>query len=71
MKLSTQGKMTFVMVLQKALMEGKDISHIMSELEFELDGGELVCVNPPVIELGVCNTDDSGFLPPEALNASE
>jgi hypothetical protein len=51
MKLSNQGMGTLMMCLQKSLMEQSDIMPMLQELNFELEGEEIVCVNPPKIEL--------------------
>jgi hypothetical protein len=49
-KLSNQAMLSFVFLLQKALMEGKDISDMMASMKFVLDdNNELVCLNPPVV----------------------
>lgn len=51
MKLSNQGMGTLMMCLQKSLMEQSDIVPMLEELNFEVDGDEIVCTNPPVVEL--------------------
>lgn len=51
MKLSNQGMGTLMMCLQKSLMEQSDIVPMLQELNFELDGDEIVCTNPPKVEL--------------------
>lgn len=50
MKLSTQALTTFVMILQKALMEQTDITELMKELDFDNTVDGLVCVNAPVLD---------------------
>ena len=51
MKLSNQGMGTLMMCLQKSLMEQSDIVPMLQDLNFEVDGGEIVCINPPKVEL--------------------
>jgi len=51
MKLSNQGMGTLMMCLQKSLMEQSDIVPLLQELEFEIQGDEIVCTNPPKVEL--------------------
>jgi len=51
MKLSNQGIGTLMMCLQKSLMEQSDIVPMLEELNFEVNGDEIVCTNPPVVEL--------------------
>ena len=51
MKLSNQGMGTLMMCLQKSLMEQSDIVPLLQELEFEIQGDEIVCTNPPKAEL--------------------
>ena len=51
MKLSNQGMGTLMMCLQKSLIEQSDIVPMLQELNFEVDGEEIVCTNPPKIEL--------------------
>jgi hypothetical protein len=51
MKLSNQGMGTLMMCLQKSLMEQSDIVPMLEELNFEVNGDEIVCTNPPVVEL--------------------
>jgi hypothetical protein len=45
-----------MMCLQKSLMEQSDIVPMLEELNFEVDGEEIVCTNPPVVELN--NVED-------------
>lgn len=53
-KLSKQAKMSFVFLLQKGMMEGKDISEMMESMRFAIDdSGELVCLNPPVVSASI------------------
>lgn len=63
-KLSKQGMMSFVMLFQKALIENRDISEIMSSMEFMIsDDDELVCLNPPTIEIpNSPNAKSEGFI---------
>ena len=51
MKLSNQGMGTLMMCLQKSLMEQSDIVPLLQELNFEVEGDEIVCTNPPKGEL--------------------
>ncbi len=51
MKLSNQGMGTLMMCLQKSLMEQSDIVPMLQDLNFEVDGDEIVCTNPPKVEL--------------------
>jgi len=51
MKLSNQGMGTLMMCLQKSLMEQSDIIPMLQELNFEIEGEEIVCTNPPKVEL--------------------
>ena len=51
MKLSNQGMGTLMMCLQKSLMEQSDIVIMLEELNFEVDGEEIICTNPPTVEL--------------------
>jgi len=51
MKLSTQGMGTLMMCLQKSLMEQSDIVPLLQELNFEIEGEEIICINPPKVEL--------------------
>lgn len=51
MKLSNQGMGTLMMCLQKSLMEQSDIVSMLQELNFAVDGEEIVCTNPPKVEL--------------------
>ena len=55
MKLSNQGMGTLMMCLQKSLMEQSDIVPMLEELNFEVDGEEIVCTNPPTVNL---NTEE-------------
>ena len=51
MKLSNQGMGTLMMCLQKSLMEQSDIVPLLQDLEFEIQDDEIVCTNPPKVEL--------------------
>ena len=51
MKLSNQGMGTLMMCLQKSLMEQSDIVPLLQDLEFEIQGDEIVWTNPPKVEL--------------------
>ena len=51
MKLSNQGMGTLMMCLQKSLMEQSDIVPLLQELEFKIEGDEIICTNPPKVEL--------------------
>ena len=55
MKLSNQGMGTLMMCLQKSLMEQSDIVPMLEELNFEVDGEEIGCTNPPTVNL---NTEE-------------
>lgn len=58
MKLSNQGMGTLMMCLQKSLLEQSDIVPMLQELNFELDGDEIVCINPPIVELNNIDIDE-------------
>lgn len=58
MKLSNQGMGTLMMCLQKSLLEQSDIVPMLQELNFELDGDEIVCINPPIVELNNIDMDE-------------
>jgi|TARA_Y100000034_G_C6854905_1_gene388339 hypothetical protein len=52
MKLSNQGMGAIMMVLQKCLMEERDIVPLLQEMNFQVDGpsqSELIVTNPPVV----------------------
>tara|TARA_R100000234_G_scaffold103462_1_gene72953 strand:+ start:390 stop:566 length:177 start_codon:yes stop_codon:yes gene_type:complete len=57
MKLSNQGMGTLMMCLQKSLLEQSDIVPLLQGLEFEIQGDEIVCTNPPKVELNSAETD--------------
>ena len=57
MKLSNQGMGTLMMCLQKSLMEQSDIVPLLQDLEFEIQGDEIVCTNPPKVELNPAEID--------------
>ena len=57
MKLSNQGMGTLMMCLQKSLMEQSDIVPLLQDLEFEIQDDEIVCTNPPKVELNSAETD--------------
>ena len=57
MKLSNQGMGTLMMCLQKSLMEQSDIVPLLQELEFEIQGDEIICTNPPKVELNDLDRD--------------
>jgi len=59
MKLSNQGMGTLMMCLQKSLMEQSDIVPMLKELNFEVEGDEIVCTNPPIVELN--NIEDPDY----------
>tara|TARA_B100001094_G_C18067845_1_gene738403 strand:- start:577 stop:792 length:216 start_codon:yes stop_codon:yes gene_type:complete len=49
MKLSDQAIATVMMALQKCIMEEKDITPMLKDLEFQMsDSEELIAMNPPV-----------------------
>ena len=49
MKLSNQASGALLMALQKCLMEQSDITGILNDMDFEVDGvGELIVSNPPM-----------------------
>tara|TARA_R110001583_G_scaffold27486_1_gene98200 strand:+ start:693 stop:884 length:192 start_codon:yes stop_codon:yes gene_type:complete len=58
MKLSNQGMGTLMMCLQKSLMEQSDIMPMLQELNFELEGEEIVCTNPPTVEINNIEFDE-------------
>jgi len=51
MKLSNQGMGTLMMCLQKSLIEQSDIIPMLQELNFEVNGEEIVCTNPPKVDV--------------------
>ena len=57
MKLSNQGMGTLMMCLQKSLLEQSDIVPMLQDLEFEIQEGEIVCTNPPKVELNTTDDD--------------
>jgi len=57
MKLSNQGMGTLMMCLQKSLMEQSDIVPLLQDLEFKIEGDEIVCTNPPKVELNTTDED--------------
>ena len=59
MKLSNQGAGALMMCLQKSLYEQADIMPMLKELNFEVNGDEIVCTNPPAFDLGTFNEAQS------------
>jgi len=59
MKLSNQGAGALMMCLQKSLYEQADIMPMLKELNFEVNGDEIVCTNPPTFDLGAFNEAQS------------
>ena len=57
MKLSNQGMGTLMMCLQKSLMEQSDIVPLLQELEFKIEGEEIICTNPPIVEVNTTDND--------------
>tara|TARA_R110002060_G_scaffold23166_11_gene31360 strand:- start:2074 stop:2253 length:180 start_codon:yes stop_codon:yes gene_type:complete len=57
MKLSNQAIGALLMTLQKCLAEEKDITELLSQWEVEVQEGEVVVLNPPVI-----GTDTPAFV---------
>jgi len=57
MKLSNQGMGTLMMCLQKSLMEQSDIVPLLQDLNFEVQEGEIICTNPPKVELDTTDID--------------
>lgn len=55
MKLSNQGAGTLMLCLQKSLYEQSDIMPMLKELNFEVEGDEIVCTNPPTFDLSSLN----------------
>lgn len=51
MKLSNTALGSIMMCLQKSLLTQEDIVPMLQELDFQASGGELVCLNPPKINL--------------------
>jgi len=58
MKLSHQGMGTLMMCLQKSLFEQSDIVPMLQELNFEVEGDEIICTNPPVINFNTEELDE-------------
>jgi len=51
-KLSNQAMGTFMMTLQKCLMQQADITGILQDLDFYVSkDNEIVCLNPPTLEV--------------------
>ena len=46
MKLSNQGAGTLMLCLQKSLFEQSDIMPMLKELNFVVQGEEIICTNP-------------------------
>mgnify|MGYP006409658639 CR=1 FL=1 len=63
MKLSHQAMGTLMMTLQKCLMDQSDITGLLSELDFDVQGGELTVLNPPTLRFP--NTDEEKIMPKE------
>tara|TARA_R110000824_G_scaffold107431_3_gene253729 strand:- start:56 stop:289 length:234 start_codon:yes stop_codon:yes gene_type:complete len=59
MKLSNQGAGTLMLCLQKSLFEQSDIMPMLKELNFVVQGEEIVCTNPPTFDLSVFNEEDT------------
>tara|TARA_R110002020_G_scaffold145171_10_gene318457 strand:- start:3935 stop:4120 length:186 start_codon:yes stop_codon:yes gene_type:complete len=57
MKLSNQGAGTLMLCLQKSLFEQIDILPMLQDLNFEVDGDEIVCTNPPTFDLNSFNEE--------------
>ena len=57
MKLSNQGMGTLMMCLQKSLMEQSDIVPLLQELEFKIEGDQIICTNPPTVEVNTTDND--------------
>ncbi len=55
MKLSNQGAGALMLCLQKSLYEQSDIMPLLKELNFEVNGDEIVCTNPPTFDLDTFN----------------
>ena len=55
MKLSNQGAGALMMCLQKSLYEQSDIMPMLKELDFEVNGNEIICTNPPTFDLDAFN----------------
>ena len=51
MKLSNQAMGALMMTLQKCLMEETDIIGLLQEMDLQIDGDEIIILNPPVISL--------------------
>ena len=63
MKLSNQAMGTLMMTLQKCLMEQSDITGLLSQLEFDVQNGELTVLNPPTLRFP--NNDEEKIMPRE------
>jgi hypothetical protein len=59
MKLSNQGAGTLMLCLQKSLFEQSDILPMLQDLNFEVDGDEIVCTNPPTVDLSAFNSQET------------
>jgi len=55
MKLSNQGAGALMMCLQKSLYEQADIMPLLKDLNFEINGEEIICTNPPTFDLDTFN----------------
>ena len=51
MKLSDQAMGVLAMALLKCLAEQTDIRELLSDMDFQLNGTELVIPNPPIVHL--------------------
>jgi hypothetical protein len=57
-KLSNQAMGTFMMTLQKCLMQQADITGILQDLDFYVSkDNEIVCLNPPTLEVDHSDED--------------
>ena len=63
MKLSNQAMGTLMMTLQKCLMEQSDITGLLSQLEFDVQNGELTVLNPTTLRFP--NNDEEKIIPRE------
>ena len=66
MKLSNQAMGSLMMALQKSIMEQSDITSMLQQFDFSIDGNEqLVIENPPVLRFANEDSDEEKIMPRE------
>jgi len=71
MKLSNQAMGALMMTLQKCLMEETDIIGLLQEMDLQIDGDEIVILNPPIISLDGTTFNNVSELADHALQEDE